>query len=171
MYMLITGKPPFDGKDDREIVKHIHKQDYAYLTNPLFQQTSSECQELVRKMMQRNPVLRSTADEALIHPFIKQFAGRQEDINFTMRALQNLQKYNPQQNLQEAVISFIITHLATTEECIDLQKAFQVLDVDNDGFITKQELMDGYQFIYGDAAEEQVEAIFSKVDGDNSGTI
>ena len=31
--------------------------------------------------------------------------------------------------------------------------------------------MDGYQLIYGDAAEEQVEAIFSKVDADNSGTI
>jgi Ca2+-binding EF-hand superfamily protein len=46
-----------------------------------------------------------------------------------------------------------------------------VLDKDNDGCITKQELMDGYKLIYGDAAEEQVEAIFSRVDADGSGTI
>lgn len=31
--------------------------------------------------------------------------------------------------------------------------------------------MDGYKLIYGDAAEEQVEAIFSRVDADGSGTI
>ena len=31
--------------------------------------------------------------------------------------------------------------------------------------------MEGYKLIYGDAAEDQVDAIFAKVDADGSGTI
>ena len=46
-----------------------------------------------------------------------------------------------------------------------------VLDKDNDGCITRQELMDGYKLIYGDAAEDQVDAIFAKVDADGNGSI
>ena len=55
----------------------------------------------------------------------------------------------------------------------DLRKAFQILDTNKDGMLSKQELSIGFQRIYNSAqeAEEQVEKIFSKCDIDGSGNI
>jgi len=53
----------------------------------------------------------------------------------------------------------------------DLHKAFKMLDTNNDGMLSKQELTVGYQMIYGENAAEEVEKIFDKVDIDGSGQI
>ena len=53
----------------------------------------------------------------------------------------------------------------------ELDKVFKALDVDNDGEVSKAELLVGYRKIFGDKAEEYVEAIFTKVDLDGSGSI
>ena len=54
---------------------------------------------------------------------------------------------------------------------IDLQKAFKVLDTDNDGTLSRLELTVGLQKLYGDQAADEVEKIFAKVDIDGSGAI
>lgn len=57
---------------------------------------------------------------------------------------------------------------------MDLQKAFKMLDTNNDGMLSKAELTEGYRKLYGDDnndAAEEVEKIFSKVDIDCSGHI
>ena len=89
----------------------------------------------------------------------------------TMLALANLSQFNTRQKLQEAVVTFIVAQLTTKEDMIELQKAFRVLDTDNDGVLKKDELIAGYQKIYGPSAEEHVEKIFKRVDGDGSGEI
>jgi len=42
------------------------------------------------------------------------------------------------------VITFIVGQLASKEDMIDLQKAFKVLDLNNDGMLSKHELTIGY---------------------------
>ena len=54
---------------------------------------------------------------------------------------------------------------------VDLQRAFKVLDTDNDGMISRAELTVGLQKLYHEGAEEEVEKVFSKVDIDGSGFI
>ena len=54
---------------------------------------------------------------------------------------------------------------------VDLQKAFKVLDTNNDGMLSKYELTVGYQRIYGEAAQDVVDRVFEKVDIDGSGQI
>lgn len=72
-----------------------------------------------------------------------------------------------------AVITFIVVQLTEKEELVEQQKAFTMLDVDNDGKLGKQELIDGYYRIFKDMkiAEHHVNSIFAKVDGDGSGEI
>ena len=54
-----------------------------------------------------------------------------------MTALRSLCNFNTQQKLQEAVITFIVGQLASKEDMVDLQKAFKVLDTDNDGMLNR----------------------------------
>jgi calcium-dependent protein kinase len=87
------------------------------------------------------------------------------------RALQHLSNFNTSLKLQEAIITFIVGQLAKREDTIDLQKAFKALDVDNDGMLSKAELIRGYQEINWENPEEEVEKVFAKVDIDGSGFI
>ena len=54
---------------------------------------------------------------------------------------------------------------------VDLQRAFKVLDTNNDGMLSKYELTVGYRMIYQEYAADEVERIFAKVDIDGSGQI
>ena len=100
---------------------------------------------------------RCSSDEALSHIWIKKFNQDKEDANALAGAFANLNKYNTKQKLQEAVINFVVHELASKEDMAELLKAFQVLDVDNDGELSKAELTAGYAKIYGDQAAEYVE--------------
>jgi calcium-dependent protein kinase len=53
----------------------------------------------------------------------------------------------------------------------DLQKAFKILDTNNDGMISKAELTVGLELIYGKNAVNEVDHIFDKIDIDGSGMI
>ena len=49
--------------------------------------------------------------------------------------------------------------------------AFKILDTNNDGKLSKEELTAGYQRIYGDAAEDEVDKLFDIIDIDGSGFV
>ena len=122
-------------------------------------------------MLCYDPKQRISADDALKDQWIKLYDQSEHDHEITMQALISLCKFNTQQKLQEAVITFIVGQLASKEDMIDLQKAFKVLDTDNDGTLSRAELTVGLQKLYGDSAADEVEKIFKKVDIDGSGFI
>ena len=73
--------------------------------------------------------------------------------------------------MQQAAMAFIVSQLANKEELLELQKAFQALDKNSDGKLTREELIDGYSKLYGDMAEEEVDKILRVADLDGNGEI
>jgi calcium-dependent protein kinase len=61
--------------------------------------------------------------------------------------------------------------MANKEEVNLLRKAFRALDLNNDGKLQKEELVEGYKRIFGDMAGDEVEKLFQRVDADGSGEI
>jgi Ca2+-binding EF-hand superfamily protein len=47
--------------------------------------------------------------------------------------------------------------LAQKDDLVELQKAFKALDKNSDGKLTKDELVEGYRTIFGEAAELEVD--------------
>jgi calcium-dependent protein kinase len=60
MYVLLAGKPPFDGKDDKEILKKV-KRGEIFLNTIEWRKRSKECIDLVKKLMSKDPEKRATA--------------------------------------------------------------------------------------------------------------
>jgi Ca2+-binding EF-hand superfamily protein len=66
----------------------------------------------------------------------------------------------------------LINHLSSKEEQSELLRSFKALDLDNDGLLSREELIIGYKkFLTPAQAVDQVDKIMTVVDNNNSGKI
>ena len=86
LYILLSGRPPFDGSDDKEIVKNVKIGAYS-LSGSEWRGISKEAVDLIKKMLTYNPTSRISAEEALNHPWIKKKVTEPSDPKATISAL------------------------------------------------------------------------------------
>lgn len=70
LYILLSGKPPFYGDDDKEILSSVKNGSYT-LSGAEWKNISNEAKDLIKKMLIYDPNQRITAEAALNHPWIK----------------------------------------------------------------------------------------------------
>lgn len=75
LYMMITGRPPFDGKDDREIIRNIRLGEFS-MNQKSIKKRSLECKDFIRQLLAIDPKRRMSAQDALAHPWINQRRNR-----------------------------------------------------------------------------------------------
>lgn len=88
--------------------------------------------------------------------------------------LKNLQNFRTEQKLKKATLSFIASQLATKGEREEMVKLFESLDSDQNGTVSKEELRQGFEMIFGDDYEDldgEVNRIMNEVDANRSGEI
>ena len=170
LYAMLTGCAPFEGESDTEILKNVKRGEYSIET--LHDAgVSSECIELISKLLTKDPEQRIAAADALREPWIeKHVKGDVAEEGIATQALEMLGKFKTGKRLQQAAIQYIVNNLATTEELDELQRAFNTLDISKTGKITREELFQGFQ-AFTDEARDEVDAIFKEVDLDGNGTI
>lgn len=66
LYILLCGRPPFDGENDDEILENVSKGLYK-ISGPIWSRVSSEGIDLVRKMLTFDPEKRIQANVAMTH--------------------------------------------------------------------------------------------------------
>jgi calcium-dependent protein kinase len=172
LYILLSGKPPFYGKTDAEILERVSKGSYS-MNSIEWTSISSSAKNLIRKMLQLNPDKRPSAHECLEDEWVvtnSLNSFRNSDI--PLNTLVNLKAHRAEQKLQQAVLTFMSSQLISKDESKQLAETFKKLDKNGDGKLSKQELIDAYKIHLGDqAALEEAEKIMATVDTNNSGYI
>lgn len=70
MYIFLCGYPPFEGENSKEIFRNILQQDLKFDKDD-WQNISKEAKNLIKKMLDKNPKTRITANECIEHPWFK----------------------------------------------------------------------------------------------------
>ncbi|CAK9044241.1 Calcium-dependent protein kinase 2 (PfCDPK2) [Durusdinium trenchii] len=83
IYMLVSGMPPFNGKNHADVIWNI--ANFKYCDDPLaehfegrrWENVSPQCKDLIRRCMEREPEKRLTAAGVQMHPWLCQVASGQ----------------------------------------------------------------------------------------------
>lgn len=175
LYMLICGRAPFDGADDDEIIANIRKGVFNYKHKKLLA-SSLDVQDLVKKLLEVNVAKRLSAAEALKHPWFAKFGGKSLYMNIEKEKvkmyLDRLIAYQINSKFQQMVLAFIVHNVPDTEETKDILKIFRLFNTNDDGKLTKNELLNGLvQYEDPNLIKEKIDDIFFILDGANHGFI
>lgn len=169
LYILLSGIPPFNGRDDIEIMEKVTKGDY-YMNAPEFETVSNEAKTLIKKMMCKDVDKRLAAAEAINDDWFRKVMGSQEN-EISHKNLTNLKNFNSKSKLQQAIYYFIVNNMATKEEKNELIKTFKALDANGDGKLTREELMNGYRQKQIAFDSDDLDAMIGTLDNNQSGAI
>ena len=179
MYILLTGRPPFGGNTDMEIMQKIKTGKFD-LTKYPWGIISKEAKDLIKDLLQVNPGQRLSAEKALKHAWFQTKQVKQiESMNNLakhniIKLVENLTKYRSDNILRCAVIAYLVHNNTQLKEAHEAIKLFNQIDENGDGRITKEELYNGLQHYLdkkGDELKNEVELIFSHIDADHNGFI
>ena len=172
LYILLTGKPPFAGSDDKEILERVRIGVYS-LDIPEMQNVSKEAIGLLKRLL-CPASSRYTAKQALLHPWIINMSILEihSSASTMTKVLTNLKSFTQGQKLKEAVQTFIATQLLSVQETKELREVFRQIDKNGDGKLSRQELLEEYlKTMDPVTAEAEVNQIMDRVDTDKSGYI
>ena len=171
LYILLCGKPPFNGRKDEEIVKRVMSGVVSF-SDPIWESISNDAIKLIKKMLVVNPKNRISAKDALRDTWVtgnmKIRTVTQDDI-----PLSRLMTFHQEKKLETAVLKFIGSALIGKEESKRMYESFKSIDRNGDGKLSKEELLEAYTKLRSNkqAALEEVERLMESVDVNGSGFI
>ena len=124
MFILLSGVPPFNGKDDDAILRAVKKGKYEFRPDK-WNNVSSEAKDLISLMLILDPDQRISASDALEHEWFTKYKKGEIDNSKLSKAMKGLKKFKTDQKMQQAALSYIVTHMATKEDTKELDEAFK----------------------------------------------
>jgi calcium-dependent protein kinase len=180
MHVLLTGRPPFNGKSDPEILSNILNNNFD--TQILNGKISADGIDLLRGLICKIPTKRLSASEALRHPWLNKY--NQKTIcspciqnSPVLKAVKtNLNTLYRCEKLKKAILNYSVRYCTKLKEEQELRYIFSSFDFDGDGRLTKEELRKALLYVKG---EDDIKVIptnkytvmLKEIDLDNNGYI
>ncbi|XP_050379584.1 calcium-dependent protein kinase 20 [Argentina anserina] len=168
IYILLSGVPPFWDETEQGIFEQVLKGELDFISEP-WPNISESAKDLVRRMLIRDPKKRITAHEVLRHPWV-QVDGVAPDKPLDSAVLTRLKQFSAMNKLKKIAIRVIAESLSE-EEIAGLKEMFKMIDTDNSGHITLEELKNGLERVGADLKDSEITWLMQSADVDNSGTI
>nr|CAD1841616.1 unnamed protein product [Ananas comosus var. bracteatus] len=168
MWLGAPTIPPFWAESEQGIFEEVLHGKLDFQSEP-WPSISESAKDLVRRMLVRDPKKRLTAHEVLRHPWV-QVGGVAPDKPLDSAVLSRLKQFSAMNKLKKMAFRVIAESLSE-DEIAGLREMFKMIDTDNSGQITFDELKAGLQRVGANLKESEIYALMQAADVDNSGTI
>ncbi len=177
LYIMLCQCPPFGGDNDMQITKNVLTGRYDLSCSP-FNKCSPECINMIKDLLTFNPNNRPTAATLLEHPFFLKYHSKDifnkiSDSKMVSKFVKNLKEYKKVSVIQETALAYLVHNFSQRQDIVNAGRLFNQFDLQIDGKITKQELLNALKARLPDDKEldKDVEIIFKNIDSDNNGFI
>lgn len=169
LYMMLCGEMPFGGASDVEILECVKRGEYE-MGQPVWNNISHSCKDLVRSLMEPDADKRITVEAALQHKWIAgEGLGRAVDIG--KRVVESLRAWVETRAFDKAVIGVVAGILEDDAELDEIRAAFATVDADGSGQLSATEFKAAISQLDLNLSDGDVDVLFESVDMDHSGTI
>ena len=165
LYILLTARPPFNGRDDNEILEKIKKGQFDLEIKPL-DKISKEAKDLITSLLEYDPSKRISAEQALNHEWFKNHQIKEQLNslrNKKRKYIENLKSYKNQNILQTVTLAYLVHNFYNFKEIKKATKIFNLIDKDGDGRINKEELYN-HLLNLSSSSSSQDDQIYKKAD-------
>ena len=177
LYILLSGRPPFGGSNDKEIMTNVLRGNLDLKSHP-FNSCSSEVLDLLQKLMTMDVIKRIDAEKALNHKWFNKYKVKEQfnlirDEKIVHKFIENLKNYKVNSVLSETALAYLVHNFGDKENQVtNAYKLFNQIDKNGDGKINKSELYEGLKKRTNSSTlKNDVELIFKNIDADNNGYI
>ena len=180
LYILLSGRAPFTGHKDGEVLLKIKQGKYDLKRKP-FDRISVEAKDLIKNCLELNKDKRISAERALKHPWFNKHETKKYfcdiDEHFLRKIINNIVKYKPKNKLQQLALAYLVHNLPELEEIKLINKIFVMFNTNRNGKLTKDETKKAlfkyliHNYKTKNQIEQHTDEIFRRIDNDGNGYI
>jgi calcium-dependent protein kinase len=168
LYILLSGKVPFPGESNKEIIENVLRGEYHF-GHEAFTRVSPLAKDLISKLLVKDVQSRYSAADAYNHPWIQNVQD-QDDTVIASDAFDNMKSFMEAVNFKKATLIYLAAKLP--EGCIeDLRSLFIKIDINGDGRITADEFQVAIKKYDIDYSTKQMQDLIYMLDINNNGYI
>jgi len=176
-YMLITGRPPFEGKDENAVFERVRRGRVVY-NEKVWSRLSPEALEFTKALMTFDPEKRPSARDALGMPWLARYHKRRiafldgkEGKIFGKEVCESLVRFASYPPLKRAAL-MVVSHYLREHETRELRNMFLTLDEDHSGELTFEEVYNMIKkYSSTPVTKESVQVVFDQLDHERSGNV
>merc|ERR1719353_927148 len=165
LFMMLTGMPPFDGRDDREIMANVRAGNMTQVDPEEFDYP--QARDLLTNMLNVDASQRLSCEQVLKHPWFATFGSKSTTQRISQTVVKSMQQFGQLENLKKKALEAVTT-LLNSADIKKLSETFKSFDTDGSGHITLTE----FKHALGKQMDDQaVKALFDMIDTDHTGLL
>ncbi|EEF52108.1 calcium-dependent protein kinase 10 [Ricinus communis] len=168
LYILLCGVPPFWAETEQGVALAILRGQIDFKREP-WPQISDSAKSLVRQMLEADPKKRLTAQQVLDHSWL-QNAKKAPNVPLGDIVRTRLKQFSLMNRFKKKALRVIAEHLLV-EEVEVIKDMFALMDTDNDGKVTYNELRAGLRKVGSQLAEPEIKMLMEAADVDGNGVL
>jgi len=167
-YVMLTGRPPFYGRDNRAILRKILRANVNWKTRKSICKISSCAKHFVEWLLMKDPKERPTADQALKHKWLK---GNAATDDLGTELLNNISEYAKATRLKKVLVRVFANEM-TEQDHLALKEQFDLMDRSGNGEVDVNDLTEFILKKGGTRVEARETALaIIKADGSGNGVL
>jgi len=136
-YMLLSGTPPFYGKDDNETLQSVKIGKWKFHES-LFKPISNHAKDFIRCCLTRNPLKRMSSSQLLEHPWFNLLTVPQPEKSISLDVISRLRGFEKRSGFVKLCME-VLAYTLHAEQISELRKEFIKFDIKQSGEITYED--------------------------------
>lgn len=168
MFKLLSGSHPFTSEHPRGLLHSLLNGKLKF-RGDVWKVVSKQAKKLIKKLLDRNPSARYTAEMALEHPWFDS-AITGSKISLDQEILQSLKNFRATSKIQQEAYAVLVKYLSLNQ-IKDLRKAFRALDSGKTGYLSFNDIRKAIDRYGLELENEKLEEILNNTNFHNDGHI
>nr|AGQ20410.1 calcium dependent protein kinase 1 [Zingiber officinale] len=166
LFILLCGVPPFWAETEQGVARAILRGMIDFQREP-WPQISESAKSLLKQMLNPDPRRRLTAQQVLEHPWL-QNAKKASNVPLGDIVRARLKQFSVMNRFKKKAMRVIAEHLSI-EEVEVIRDMFRLMDTDNNGKISFEELKAGLLKVGSQLGEAEMKLLMEAADVDGNG--